>query len=141
MVEGLSFHVGSPCTNPQNYIQALHLCAGVFAEAKSRGFDLKLLDIGGGFPAAYDDSVPEFATLAKSIIEPLPASSQIGSHYATGRKLFMGFVKIDFTIQQRAGGDWANVVADLRRERAITPASLSPLIVLFGCERRRRRSR
>ena len=67
VVEGLSFHVGSQCTNPQNYIQALHLCAGVFAEAKSRGFDLKILDIGGGFPAAYDDSVPEFSTLAKSI--------------------------------------------------------------------------
>jgi len=67
VVEGLSFHVGSQCTNPQNYIQAIHLCASVFAEAKSRGFDLKLLDIGGGFPAAYDDSVPEFATLAKTI--------------------------------------------------------------------------
>lgn len=67
VVEGLSFHVGSQCTNPQNYIQALHLCAGVFAEAKSRGFDLKILDIGGGFPAAYDESVPEFSSLAKSI--------------------------------------------------------------------------
>jgi ornithine decarboxylase len=81
VVEGLSFHVGSQCTNPQNYIQALHLCAGVFAEAKSRGFELKLLDIGGGFPAAYDDSVPEFSTLAKSINHELdrlfPASVEI----------------------------------------------------------------
>ena len=81
VVEGLSFHVGSQCTNPQNYIQALHLCAGVFAEAKSRGFELKILDIGGGFPAAYDDSVPEFSTLAKSINHELdrlfPASVEI----------------------------------------------------------------
>ena len=67
VVEGLSFHVGSQCTNPQNFIQALHLSAGVFAEAKSRGYDLKLLDIGGGFPAAYDESVPAFSTLAKKI--------------------------------------------------------------------------
>lgn len=66
-VEGLSFHVGSQCTNPENYIQALHLSAGIFAEAKSRGFNLQLLDIGGGFPAAYDASVPKFATLAKKI--------------------------------------------------------------------------
>ena len=81
VVEGLSFHVGSQCTNPQNYIQALHLCASVFAEAKSRGFDLKLLDIGGGFPAAYDESVPEFSGLAKSINHELdrlfPASVEI----------------------------------------------------------------
>src|SRR5215471_7719889 len=66
-VEGLSFHVGSQCTNPQNYVQALHLSAGIFAEAKSRGFDLKLLDIGGGFPAHYDDTVPAFKSLARTI--------------------------------------------------------------------------
>ena len=66
-VEGVSFHVGSQCTNPENYIQAIHLSAAIFAEAKSRGFDLQLLDIGGGFPAAYDASVPKFATLAKKL--------------------------------------------------------------------------
>jgi ornithine decarboxylase len=67
VVEGLSFHVGSQCTNHENYIQALHLCAGIFAEAKTRGFDLRLLDIGGGFPAAYDASVPKFSALARKI--------------------------------------------------------------------------
>jgi ornithine decarboxylase len=67
VVEGLSFHVGSQCTNPENYVQALHLAAGIFAEAKSRGFDLKLLDIGGGFPAHYDDTVPAFRNLARKI--------------------------------------------------------------------------
>jgi ornithine decarboxylase len=66
-VEGLSFHVGSQCTNPQNYVQALHLSASIFAEAKGRGFDLKLLDIGGGFPAHYDDTVPAFKSLARTI--------------------------------------------------------------------------
>ena len=67
VVEGISFHVGSQCTNPQNFIQALHLSASIFAEAKSKGFNLKLLDIGGGFPAAYDDSVPALSSLAKTI--------------------------------------------------------------------------
>src|SRR5262252_368761 len=67
VVEGLSFHVGSQCTNPQNYVQALHLSASVFAEARSRGFELKLLDIGGGFPAHYDDTVPAFKSLARTI--------------------------------------------------------------------------
>jgi ornithine decarboxylase len=66
-VEGLSFHVGSQCTNVQNYVQALHLAAGIFGEAKSRGFDLKLLDIGGGFPAHYDESVPAFVKVATTI--------------------------------------------------------------------------
>src|SRR5215831_16797219 len=66
-VEGLSFHVGSQCTNVHNYSQVLYLVAGIFAEAKTRGFDLKLLDIGGGFPAHYDDTVPAFKSLAETI--------------------------------------------------------------------------
>jgi ornithine decarboxylase len=66
-VEGLSFHVGSQCTNVDNYVQALHLAAGIFGEAKLRGYNLKLLDIGGGFPAHYDDTVPAFKKLAKTI--------------------------------------------------------------------------
>ena len=36
-VEGLSFHVGSQCTNFQNYVQALHLSASIFNEARDRG--------------------------------------------------------------------------------------------------------
>ena len=67
MVEGLSFHVGSQTTNFENYVQALHLAAGVFREAADRGFQLKLLDIGGGFPAPYDSQVQPFKVLAKRI--------------------------------------------------------------------------
>ena len=37
-VEGLSFHVGSQTTNFQNYTQALELAAGVFREARLRGY-------------------------------------------------------------------------------------------------------
>jgi ornithine decarboxylase len=66
-VEGLSFHVGSQCTNPENYSHALHIAAAVFEEAGTRGFELKLIDIGGGFPAHYDATVPPFAKLAKMI--------------------------------------------------------------------------
>jgi ornithine decarboxylase len=66
-VEGLSFHVGSQCTNVQNYVQALQTAADIFAEAKTQGIDLKLLDIGGGFPAHYDTTVPAFRNVAKAI--------------------------------------------------------------------------
>jgi len=67
VVEGLSFHVGSQTTNFENYVQALHLAAGVFKEAKACGFRLKLLDIGGGFPAPYDQQQKPFKLLARKI--------------------------------------------------------------------------
>jgi len=67
IVEGLSFHVGSQTTNFNNYVQALHLSANLFAEADSRGYKLERLDIGGGFPAPYDKQVKPFRVLAKRI--------------------------------------------------------------------------
>ena len=67
-VEGLSFHVGSQTTNFENYVQALSLCAGIYKEARDRGYTkMNLLDIGGGFPAPYDDTVKPFRDLAKVI--------------------------------------------------------------------------
>ena len=67
IVEGLSFHVGSQTTNFENYVQALNLAAGIFEEARQRGCNLKLLDIGGGFPARYNSGVEPFRKLAKRI--------------------------------------------------------------------------
>jgi ornithine decarboxylase len=67
VVEGLSFHVGSQCTNFENFVQALNMSAAVMKEATSRGFDLKILDIGGGFPVRYNRHVPLFSQLAKRI--------------------------------------------------------------------------
>jgi len=65
IVEGLSFHVGSQCTNFQNYIQALNLAANIFNESWDRGHkEVKILDIGGGFPAPYDKNVKPFSELA-----------------------------------------------------------------------------
>ena len=67
-VEGISFHVGSQTTNLENYVQALNLAANVFEEARSRGCtSLNLVDIGGGFPAPYDESVKPFQHLAEII--------------------------------------------------------------------------
>jgi ornithine decarboxylase len=66
-VEGLSFHVGSQCTNFDNFVQALNIAAAVRQEALSRGHEIKILDIGGGFPVPYDTHVKPLAPLAKKI--------------------------------------------------------------------------
>jgi ornithine decarboxylase len=66
-VEGLSFHVGSQCTNFLNFVQALHMAAAVMDEARGRGRPLKIVDIGGGFPAPYHRDVKPFEVLAERI--------------------------------------------------------------------------
>jgi ornithine decarboxylase len=67
VVEGLSFHVGSQCTNFENFVQALNVAAAVIKESKERGHEIKIVDIGGGFPAAYNRHVKPFDELAQVI--------------------------------------------------------------------------
>jgi ornithine decarboxylase len=66
--EGISFHVGSQCTNFQNFVQALNAAAAVIREVRERGgHEIKILDIGGGFPAPYNAHVKPFGELARVI--------------------------------------------------------------------------
>jgi ornithine decarboxylase len=67
VVEGLSFHVGSQCANFDNFVQALNIAAAVRQEALSRGHEIKILDIGGGFPVSYDEHVKPLGALARKI--------------------------------------------------------------------------
>jgi len=68
VVEGLSFHVGSQCTNFENYVQALEISANILREAETRADQrIKILDIGGGFPVQYNPEVKSFRVLAKQL--------------------------------------------------------------------------
>lgn len=73
-VEGLSFHVGSQCTNFDNYVDAFAIASEIFKEAERKRLKIgrldnhnKVLDIGGGFPTSYTDDVPAFEKLAEII--------------------------------------------------------------------------
>jgi ornithine decarboxylase len=67
-VEGLSFHVGSQCTNFENYFQALQLSANILQETLTRtGKEVKILDIGGGFPVKYHPQVKSLKTLTRKL--------------------------------------------------------------------------
>jgi ornithine decarboxylase len=63
-VEGISFHVGSQCTNFDNFTEALAITSDIFHDARRKGFNLNIVDIGGGFPVPYDPQVPDFKKLA-----------------------------------------------------------------------------
>lgn len=62
-VEGLSFHVGSQCIRFDNYTAALAITAQIIRNNRKKGYNLRIVDIGGGFPAPYHPGVPEFSQL------------------------------------------------------------------------------
>lgn len=67
VVEGLSFHVGSQCTNFDNFSAALGITSELFNDSRKKGYNLNIIDLGGGFPAPYDERVPHFEKLAEII--------------------------------------------------------------------------
>jgi len=67
VVEGISFHVGSQCNNFENYMQALQLSSSIMKESASRGYRIKILDIGGGFPVKYNNKSKSFKVLARKL--------------------------------------------------------------------------
>jgi ornithine decarboxylase len=70
-VVGVSFHVGSGCSQEGAFRGALHRARAAFDEAKKHGFNLKLLDIGGGFPGWDEDGLASFSDHASDIRELL----------------------------------------------------------------------
>jgi ornithine decarboxylase len=66
---GLSFHVGSQTRHPHMWYDSLDSVAAIWHNAIEEGFDLSLLNIGGGFPAYYGVDVTEPAEYGSTILE------------------------------------------------------------------------
>ena len=64
---GISFHVGSQQNNPDAWESAIKNAGKIFADCAEIGIELKLLNIGGGFPVAYLKAVPDIKNFAKTI--------------------------------------------------------------------------
>lgn len=64
---GLCFHVGSQSTNAHAYVEALEICRRLFDEAKEQGLNLRILDIGGGFPIQAGDEEIDVAAMLNII--------------------------------------------------------------------------
>ena len=55
-VDGISFHVGSGATDPQAFTFAIELARKAFDLGQTYGFDMRILDVGGGFCGGKFDS-------------------------------------------------------------------------------------
>jgi ornithine decarboxylase len=66
---GVSFHVGSQQTDLAQYDKALAVTADLFARLSRRGVRLRMVNVGGGFPARYHSEVPALETYGKAIRE------------------------------------------------------------------------
>ena len=70
---GFSFHVGSQTRRAEMWRPTLDVFAEIWGEAQRRGHGLTLLNIGGGFPAFYDEAIDAPADYASKVMELVEA--------------------------------------------------------------------
>ncbi len=68
---GLSFHVGSQQTSPASYEAAIGRVAMLFTDLRERGVNVRMLNLGGGFPVRYRDAVPEINAFGDAIMRAM----------------------------------------------------------------------
>jgi len=80
---GFSFHVGSQCANSQAHVSAIRTCAELMGAVSAAGLpELRVMDMGGGFPAPYTADVPtieEFCEPIREAVERLPRHVRVVS--------------------------------------------------------------
>ncbi len=70
---GLSFHVGSQQTTTRAYEVAIGKVAMLFTDLTEAGVNLRMMNLGGGFPTRYRDPVPEIDQFGDAIITAMTA--------------------------------------------------------------------
>lgn len=92
-VVGVSFHVGSGCESVESYVSAIEDAKRVFEYGNSLGFNMRLLDLGGGYPGTSNAKIP-FEPIAATIqttidrlfppTENLQIIAEPGRYFAAG---------------------------------------------------------
>lgn len=66
---GVSFHVGSQQLDPTRWDPSIAQAAAIFDELGLRGIELRMINVGGGFPVGYTDPVAPIEAYAEAIQE------------------------------------------------------------------------
>lgn len=65
---GVSFHVGSQQTDLNQWDIAVGKAAALFRQLETDGIDLRMINMGGGFPARYRSDVPAVERYADAVM-------------------------------------------------------------------------
>ena len=68
---GLSFHVGSQQTTTGSYETAIGRVGMLFTDLKSAGVELRMINLGGGYPVRYRDEIPGIDRFADAIMRAM----------------------------------------------------------------------
>ncbi len=103
---GLTFHVGSQTTTPDAFVSAFKALHDLIVEA---GVVIDRIDVGGGFPARYPNSVPDdlskFISVIDAELENLPVREDVRLMCEPGRVLVAEAESLIVRVDARRGSN------------------------------------
>lgn len=103
---GITFHVGSQTTTPDAYVLAFEEVKKLIVKA---GVVVDAIDVGGGFPSRYSDSIParlsDFVEVIKSAMDKLPVTEHCRLICEPGRALVAEAESLIVKVDLRKGNN------------------------------------
>ena len=123
LLDGIHLHIGSPIYSAQPYVQAINKTLELIERLAGMGFAVKMLDIGGGFAANYEeDKSPLAADYAREIV-PLLAGKGLQIILEPGRQISCNAgLLLTRVLYVKKGGDRNFVIVDGAMTDLIRPA-------------------
>ncbi len=82
-VVGITFHVGSQCTNKYSWNTALFKARELWEMAGNMGIEMKMINIGGGYPINYTRGVVGVEAIEQNI------DQLVGEYFPAGTEVFI----------------------------------------------------
>ena len=79
-ISGVTFHVGSQCTNINNWVDGIRAAKDIFNRLIAQGFSPELLNLGGGYPLQFtgqEPSIEDIAAVINPELDALPDNIQV----------------------------------------------------------------
>ena len=77
---GVTFHVGSQCSNLDNWVSGIQLAKALFEQLIQHGFEPELLNLGGGYPlqlTGEEPSIEDIGAVINKALQSMPDHVQI----------------------------------------------------------------
>lgn len=127
-LDAIHLHIGSPIYSAEPYVAAITKTLALIDKLRGKGFEITVLDIGGGYAADYEEGTsPLAADYARPII-PLLAGRGLDVIIEPGRQIACNAGILLTRVQYvKQGGDRKFVIVDAAMTDLIRP-------VLYGSE-------
>ena len=86
-LDGIHIHIGSPIYSAEPYVEAITKTLKLIGQLREKGFDVNLLDIGGGFAADYEQGASPLAADYADAIVPLLEDADLRVVVEPGRQI------------------------------------------------------